>query len=330
MDFKSFIRGSFKGGHLYTFVGGGGKSSSIWAIGDTLRMMGYKVRISTTTKVDLKEFSNYDCCFIDNPLAMEKAILDEREGLLLVKGIWEEKGKYFGVENNYFDSIDIPLDTIVLVEGDGAKRKPFKIPKSHEPVVPKNSAALFVVMGASIINEEITEQNCYNIDRGLTLLKERKKVFSIDNLLYLIEKGWLPEKDSMPTIFLINQSDLKGKTDLGMTLAKMLWEKYATVGVALSIQEKEVYFKSGCHLGAIILSAGKSSRMGTTKSLLTYRGKSFLERAILLYGNFCEEILIPIGYGGNHIKAHTKGLGFEFFESQCYEEGMGGTLRKLY
>ena len=68
--------------------------------------------------------------------------------------------------------------------------------------------------------------------------------------------------------------------------------------------------------------------MGTIKSLLNYRGKSFLERAILLYGNFCQEILIPLGYGGNLIKENIKGLGFEFLESQSYEEGMGGTLRE--
>ncbi|AMP20096.1 hypothetical protein AZF37_01905 [endosymbiont 'TC1' of Trimyema compressum] len=328
MDFKSFVKDSFKGGHLYTFVGGGGKSSSIWAIGNCLREIGYKVRISTTTKVDLKEFSNYETCFIESESAMQKAILDVREGLLLVKGVWQEKGKYFGVENSFFDAATIPLDTVVLVEGDGAKRKPFKIPKSHEPVLPKNSATLFVVIGASIINEEITGQNCYNIDRVLELLGDREKIFSIDNTRYLIETGWLSREASIPTVFLFNQCDLEGKATAAREIVEALWLKHNVAGVAFSVQEKEVFFKTGSHIIAIILAAGKSSRMGTVKCLLDYKGKTFLERAIELYGNYCQDIVIPVGYHSQQIKDKIKGFGFEFFDSKIYEEGMGGTLRE--
>ena len=328
MDFKLLIKNLFKGGHLYSFVGGGGKTSSIWAIGNCLIEMGYKVRISTTTKLDLKEFSNYDIYFIDGKSAMQKAILDEKKGLLLVKGIWYENSKYFGVENSFFDAVTIPLDTIILVESDGAKRKSFKIPKSYEPVVPKNSTTLFVVIGASIINEEITKQNCYNIDRVLELLKGREKIFNIDNMRYLIEVGWLSQEALIPTMVFFNKCDLKGKVTAAREIIEFLWSKYNVPGVAFSAKEKEVYFKTSSHIGAIILAAGKNSRMGTVKCLLNYREKTFLERAIELYGNYCQDIMIPVGYHSQQIKSKIKGFGFEFFNSKTYKEGMGGTLRE--
>ncbi len=42
----------------------------------------------------------------------------------------------------------------------------------------------------------------------------------------------------------------------------------------------------------IILAGGKSSRMGTNKALLSYKGKSLIEHNIALIKPFCSEILI--------------------------------------
>lgn len=331
MNFKSFVKDFFKGGHLYTFVGGGGKSSSILAIGNCLIEIGYKVRITTTTKIDLKEFSNYENYFIENELVMQKAILDERKNLLLVKSVCYKKNKYFGVENKFFNSIIIPLDTVILVEGDGAKKKPFKIPKSNEPVVPKNSAAVFIIIGASIINEEITEQNCYNIKSVLKLLGDREKIFYINNICYLIEAGWLSRKvlvSTIPIVFLFNQCELEEKAIYVRKIVKSIWQKHNMVGVAFSIREKKTYFKTGINVSAIILAAGKSSRMGVVKCLLNYKGLTFLERAIELYGNYCQDIIIPVGYHSQQIKNKIKEIGFDFFDSKTYKEGIGGTLRE--
>lgn len=328
MDFKSFVTETFKGGHLYTFVGGGGKSSSMWVIGDYLKAMGYKVRISTTTKIDLKEFDNYNIRFVDGGETLGAAVLEKADGLLLVKGIWEEKGKYFGVEKDWLENISIPLDTIVLVEGDGAKRRPFKLPKSHEPVIPKNTAKVFVLIGALIFNEAIKQENCYNIDSVLSLLEGRKKIFNVENILHLIKEGWLPHESDAPFVFLFNQSDLAGTKSMAAELSHLLWEETRHSGVALSVQKKEVYFRSGPLVSAIVLSAGKSSRMGAVKSLLDYKGKTFLERAIALYGNFCQHIMVPIGHHKKAITQEIKGMDFEFFDTRNYEEGMGGTLRE--
>lgn len=55
---------------------------------------------------------------------------------------------------------------------------------------------------------------------------------------------------------------------------------------------------------AIILTGGKSSRMGTDKGLLELDGKTLLSRAVDLCSQFCDEILISSDSEGHRIGLH--------------------------
>jgi molybdenum cofactor cytidylyltransferase len=60
-------------------------------------------------------------------------------------------------------------------------------------------------------------------------------------------------------------------------------------------------------IAGIILAAGASSRMGTPKALLDYRGESFLNRLIRVLGTVCDPVIVVLGYHGEAIRAHAKG-----------------------
>ena len=62
-------------------------------------------------------------------------------------------------------------------------------------------------------------------------------------------------------------------------------------------------------IGSIILAAGASSRMGTPKALLDYRGETFLERLIRVMGTATEPVIVVLGYNAAEIQERMRGGG---------------------
>lgn len=60
-------------------------------------------------------------------------------------------------------------------------------------------------------------------------------------------------------------------------------------------------------IAGIILAAGASSRMGTPKALLNYRGETFLARLIRLLGLVCDPVIVALGYHADEIRAGSHG-----------------------
>jgi molybdenum cofactor cytidylyltransferase len=56
-------------------------------------------------------------------------------------------------------------------------------------------------------------------------------------------------------------------------------------------------------IAGIILAAGASSRMGTPKALLDYRGETFLNRLIRVLGTVCDPVIVALGYHADEIRA---------------------------
>jgi molybdenum cofactor cytidylyltransferase len=49
-------------------------------------------------------------------------------------------------------------------------------------------------------------------------------------------------------------------------------------------------------IAGIILAAGASSRMGTLKALLDYRGETFVGRLVRVLGETCQPVIVVLGY----------------------------------
>lgn len=57
-------------------------------------------------------------------------------------------------------------------------------------------------------------------------------------------------------------------------------------------------------IAGIILAAGASSRMGTPKALLDYRGESFVGRLVRVLGTACNPVVVVLGYHADAIRPH--------------------------
>jgi molybdenum cofactor cytidylyltransferase len=60
-------------------------------------------------------------------------------------------------------------------------------------------------------------------------------------------------------------------------------------------------------IAGIILAAGASSRMGSPKALLEYRGESFIERLVRVLSSVCDPVIVALGYHAGAIWARIEG-----------------------
>lgn len=139
------------GGHEHVaVVGGGGKTTIVHALADQLS--GSRV-ITTTTKMGHDQHRGRPLLL--GPSDEQIAAVPGEEPVVAWRGI--EGTKAIGVAPEVCDRWFQLVDH-VLVEADGARRRPFKAPGPMEPVVPATATIVLVVMGADALGRVIGDQ----------------------------------------------------------------------------------------------------------------------------------------------------------------------------
>lgn len=154
---------------IISFVGGGGKTSLIYELGKELSRLEKKVIITTTTHMFMTKNNvvltgkRED---IINLLNCENLItvgIKDPQNNMNFNSITESKDgileKITGLPLNKAKKL-IELADFVLVEADGAKRMPLKVPAEHEPVILDGSSLVIGVCGIDAIGKQI-EKTCH-------------------------------------------------------------------------------------------------------------------------------------------------------------------------
>ena len=147
---------------LISLVGGGGKTTLMYALAREATAQGLRVIVTTTTHIrPHPTLPTTDCPELDRLRQ-----LLTRPGVLLV-GRPTQGGKLAGAGDaaSFLSAADV-----VLVEADGSKGLPLKAPAGHEPVIPPRSDAVIAVVGADCVGRPI-EQVCHRPERVCALLE---------------------------------------------------------------------------------------------------------------------------------------------------------------
>jgi molybdenum cofactor cytidylyltransferase len=81
-------------------------------------------------------------------------------------------------------------------------------------------------------------------------------------------------------------------------------------------------------IGLMILAAGASTRMGTPKQLLAYRGCSFIRNiAEVAIASVCQPIAVVLGANAEQIKPEISQLPVHIVENQQWADGMSSSIR---
>lgn len=79
---------------------------------------------------------------------------------------------------------------------------------------------------------------------------------------------------------------------------------------------------------AIILAAGKSSRMGSPKALLELHGETFLDRLIRRFSEQCASVTVVLGHRPEAVRSGLRApSGAEFVVNSGYEAGQFSSLQ---
>jgi len=234
----------FPPGAVYTFVGAGGKSTAMRKVASLLADSGVRVRLTTTTRVGVAEFQGWPVRLVRGRSEAQQALDGHGGVMLLAAGVLKGEEKYAGFSAELVDALRLSADTVLLVEGDGSRRLPLKVPREHEPVIPSRTRAVLAFMGASAVDEPVDARHCYNHEQALALLGRTGSFLEAEEIAALAahhdgcRKGVLP---GMAFRLVINQGDLASRRSTAEQGLRMAWARSGIEGALASFQEGELY-----------------------------------------------------------------------------------------
>lgn len=147
-------------------VGGGGKTSLIYRLAEELLNRNQKVIITTTTHMAYEP---------DRPFALDgnrekiKKFL-EKCSYVIAAGYGAETDKFASLSRERLESLTY-YGAVVLIEADGTKKKPVKVPEEWEPVIPTFARLVIGVIGLDCLYKPI-EEAAYRVEKTAAFLKK--------------------------------------------------------------------------------------------------------------------------------------------------------------
>ena len=159
---------------IISLVGGGGKTTIMFALAKELALNNESVITTTTTRILEPE-----------PLQTEFLIIQENERKtieLLNQNLKKYKrvtlvsnkstsGKLTGISPLLVDKLArLKCAPFIIVEADGAAQKPLKAPNATEPVIPSLTSLVIAVIGIDALGSRLTEENVFRAEIASRLL----------------------------------------------------------------------------------------------------------------------------------------------------------------
>ncbi|MDD3339888.1 MAG: selenium cofactor biosynthesis protein YqeC [Lachnospiraceae bacterium] len=245
-----------KSGCMISMVGGGGKTSLLFRLCKEWMTHGKTVIITTTTQM----YYEPDCPYADwGESETIREQIDECGYVMVGQNIFTdpEGGKAWKLQGISAEQISSlrPEADVILVEADGARHKPLKMPARWEPVVPRDSDYVIGVMGLQALGKPM-EQACHRPERAAEFLKKQvtERITKEDMLALALSSRALRKHCVGEYRVYINQVDCQAHKEVAAEFLKEL-------------EKNQIKAAAGCSkdVAVILLAAGNSTRFGENK-----------------------------------------------------------------
>ena len=204
-------------------VGAGGKTSLLYELAEEYRQEGKRVLLTTTTKMYLPEKDGV----LDGTAKEIKEKL-ERDGFAAAGSVFSEE-KMGSLPKAVFD--------VVLVEADGSKRMPLKMPRQDEPVLPEECDFLVTVAGLSAL-EQPWEQACHSF--ALVSSMFSGKTVTEGDIFPILQAGYGTLWDKIQGCVFLNQAEA-----VGWDRAERIAADFSVPCLWGSLRQKQYHRKEG-------------------------------------------------------------------------------------
>ena len=305
-------------GEIVAFVGGGGKSTAMFRLAQEMVEAGGKVITTTTTRIFAAQielapvpFSTFEV----NRAELEAA-LEQRRHVLVTAPVNREQGKASGVSLDLVRSLcAVPDVSAILIEADGSRMRPFKAPAAHEPVIPPETTLVVPVVGADVFGEPLTDVRVHRPElvRALTGAREGEPVTPelVARVLAHPQGGLKNIPPRARVLGLVNKVESDSQLAAARETARLLLREPRLAAVALGAAKqgapvREVHGR----VGAVVLAAGRSTRMGRPKQTLPWGETTIIGRVVSqLRAGGVDEIVVVTGDARAEVESALLGSG---------------------
>ena len=224
LNFDDVLRPHLPG--LVCLVGGGGKTTLLYALGDALGTVAAPVLCTTTTRIFPPTAGQCPAVLVTTAPQKIKAPQGIRF-FCAARPAPADSDKLMGFTLDELAHLAGKRpDRIGLIEADGAAGRPIKAPAEHEPVIPAMTRAVVAVLGLSGLGRAMTEDFVFRPERvaAITGLAPGKICTpEAASRLFLHPNGLFQHTPPGSERFVfLNQADLPGAAEAGEELAELI------------------------------------------------------------------------------------------------------------
>ncbi len=152
-------------GEIISLVGAGGKTTLMSALSRELSCGNESVTTTTTTKIFEWQAPGEKLIIeADENKMLELAVqaLQQHRHITLASKKMPDVNKLDGISPQMIVKLaDLEQVDYIIIEADGAARKPLKAPNATEPVIPSNTTLVIAIVGIDALNKKLDRENVF-------------------------------------------------------------------------------------------------------------------------------------------------------------------------
>jgi len=316
-------------GDIVAFVGAGGKTGALFCLAGELVDRGLRVITTTTTRMAANERLLAPSSLTIDQIDRVVASLAATSHVFVYDHLDEEQGKVIGLDPEQVTELAKMAD-IVLIEADGARRLPLKGPYPHEPVIPDSTTLVVPIAGIDAVGQYLDNDHVYgaeNIARHLDI--PRMPTVIIDGALVGLvlahhQLGLKGVPDKARVAALLNKHTASAIQEVKQAATAALSSPHIDRVLIGAVQESDPVQRIQRRVGAVVLAAGLSLRMGEPKVLLPWsEGSTIIHeivRTTVETGLFAEVVVVT-GKWDTEIRQQVNELPVRIVHNSHFAEG---------
>lgn len=316
-------------GDVVAFIGAGGKTSALIALGHELAQSGLRVVATTTTHISADELDLMPYSItLDKGTNHLSLALGENRFVFIYSEI--KHSRVYGLDSNQIHHLLDALDSdVMLIEADHADGLPLKAPFADEPNIPPETTLVVPMASLAVLGQPLDDEHVYNAsaidERYGFLLGNRVKSPWVAQVLRDEELGLRGVPTTARVIAFLNQTRTQGYARARARLiAQFILRSSRIHGVALgAVRGSEPVYEVQKHIGAIVLAGGMSRRMGQAKVLLPWTGRKTIIEHIIeqLALARVPQITVVTGHRAGEVRQVVSRVGADVVHNEHYSTG---------